>query len=473
MRTFLSPQVSREFIAEHSTLSRRQRASSDYVRTPGKRDTRTRASFDTAGPSSKLVDTTIERNDSTMSTTATVSVPMVARRYRATSIDIQRRSLPSELPHLKSQPSLIDDLADYVLPSAASERVPTKAWAASPTLPVPSISVTSSLTIGHTLPAVCEGASTANRTSSESSSQSDVDNKNTQLPLLQTHLSDERPVPLQQQDSTETIAPTKSQEDSASRRASSVGPEHTPLSLGSIVSVTIFTDDEPIQRPSSQRPSQRFAKRTFHASSNKSYIASPSPTIATIPEPTDSSLSTEKQVVASHDADSTLVSIPPPSPHIPVDEIPPPLPPRPTTNKKSQPVPATPTSPSEELADDDIVLSVLRQRLRSQSNVKKMAEDLVRAKDAGESTPTEAQTPVATTEEQAQVAKAEEQAQVAKAEEKENEFQKEISVRESASPVPSIENDSQREEDRKPMSAQAKRRAAHARRMALAFGNGA
>jgi hypothetical protein len=461
MRTFLSPQVSREFIAEHSTLFRRQRASSDYVRTPGKRDTRTRASFDTTGPSSKLVDTTIERNDSTMSTTATVSVPMVARRYRATSIDIQRRSLPSELPHLKSQPSLIDDLAEYVLPSAASERVPTKAWATSPTLSVPSISVTSSPTIGHTLPAVYEGASTANRTSSESSSQNDVDNKNTQLPL-QTHLSDERPAPLQQQDSTETIAPTKSQEDSASRRASSVGPEHTPLSPGSIVSVTIFTDDEPIQRPSSQRPSQRLAKRTSHASSNKSYIASPSPTIVAIPKPTAPSLSTEKEVVASHDADSTPVSIPPPSPHIPIDEIPPPLPPRPTTNEVSQPVPATPTSPSEELADDDVVLSVLRQRLRSQSNVKKMAEDLVRAKGAGESTPTEAQTPVAATQEQAQAEKEKQ---------KENEFQKEISVRDAASPVPS--NGSLLDEERKQMSAQAKRRAAHARRMALAFGDGA
>jgi hypothetical protein len=91
-----------------------------------------------------------------------------------------------------------------------------------------------------------------------------------------------------------------------------------------------------------------------------------------------------------------------------------------------------------------------------------MAEDLVRAKDTGESTPIEAQTPVAATEEQAQAEKADE---------KEKEFQKEISVREQASsPVPS--HDSQVEEERKPISAQAKRRAAHARRMALAFGDG-
>jgi hypothetical protein len=435
MRSFLSPQVSREFTPEHSTLLRRPRARSDYFRQAEKRaDTKTRGSFDTT-PLSKPTDTTIERNDSTMSTTATVSVPMVARRYRATPIDIQRhgekhRSLPSELPHLKSQPSLIDDLADYVLPSAASERLPTKAWATSPTLSVPSISVTSNPTTGHALPSVFESISDSDRNVSDATSQITVEPNDTSQP------GGERPAP-QQQDSTETISPTKSQEDPTSQRTSSIESERTsspqsshssiltPLSPTSLVNVSIFVDEEPIRRPSSQRPSQRLSKRTSHASSSKSYIASPSPTIATIAEPIAFTVSTEKEVVSQ---DAILA----PSSHT-------------ITNEASQSIPANSTEVPEDLADDDVVLSVLRQRLRDQTNVKKMAEDLVRAKDAGESTPIEGESPVATTEGQEMIA----------AEGK----------TERAPPV-----DIQVE---KPMSAQAKRREATRRRMQLAFSESA
>ena len=158
-QTFLSPRVSRESQIETSALHRRPRARTDYNRQFAPRESRSRTSIDIATSSSKDANTSIERNDSTLSTQATVGVPMVARRYRATSIDIQRhtekhRSLPSELPYLKSQPSLIDDLAGYVLPSVASDKLPSREWTASPTLSVPSISLTSSPTIGHALPVV-------------------------------------------------------------------------------------------------------------------------------------------------------------------------------------------------------------------------------------------------------------------------------------------------------------------------------
>jgi hypothetical protein len=453
MRTFLSPQVSREFTPEHSTLLRRPRARSDYFRPATSRDTRSRRSFDTAVSSSKPADTTIERNDSTMSTTATVCVPMVARRHRATSVDIQRhgekqRSLPSELPYLKSQPSLIDDLADYVLPSAASEGLPRRAWAASPTSSVPSISVTSSPTIGHTLPSVLEATSDTDRNVSQSMSQ----------PVVKYNDTPGRPAPPQQQDSTETLAPTRNQEDLVLWRANSIGPERTsspqsahssmltPLSPTSLVNVSNFVDEEPIRRPSSQRPSQRLSKRMSHTSSSRSYIASPSPTVATIAEPTPLSVSTEKEVVSQ---EAVPAPVPPPSP-------------RTVTDDASQLIPASSTEVAEELGDDDVVLSVLRQRLRKQNNVKKMAEDLVRAKDTGESTPTEGQSPVTKTEDQPTITAAG------------NSLPQTTSttpVREDTSSVPSKR--SQVSLASKPMSAQAKRREATRRRMQLAFSESA
>ena len=449
MRNFLSPQVSREFTPEHSTLLRRPRARSDYFRPDASRDTRSRRSFDTAVSSSKSADTTLERNDSTMSTTATVCVPMVARRHRATSIDIQRhgekhRSLPSELPYLKSQPSLIDDLADYVLPSAASEGLPRRVWATSPTSSVPSISVTSSPTTGHALPSVLEATSDIDRNSSQSMSQSAIAHNDTAG----------RSAPPRQQDSTETIAPTRSQDDPVRWRANSIGPERTPslqsthssmltpLSPTSLANVSNFVDEEPIRRPSSQRPSQRLAKRMSHASSSRSYIASPSPTIATIAEPTPPSISTEKEVVSQE-------VIPAPVP---------PSSPRSITNDASQPIPANTTEVAEELGDDDVVLSVLRRRLRKQNNVKKMAEDLVRAKDAGESTPTEGQSPVVQTEGRPTIAAAGNSL---------SQTTSTVHVRDEAYLVPS--NDSQVSLASKPMSAQAKRREATRRRMQLAF----
>ncbi|KAF1832152.1 hypothetical protein BDW02DRAFT_555337 [Decorospora gaudefroyi] len=443
MHTLLRPQVSREFLSEGTTLLRRPRARSDHMRPAASREIRTRASIDITGPRSQRFDTTMERNDSTLSTIATVGVPMVARRYRATSVDIQRhterhRSLPSELPHLKSQPSLIDDLAEYVLLSAASEVVPRRAWATSPTLSVPSISVTSSPTTAHALPAVSETPSMADEPQASGESAA--------LP--------------QTQHSARTISPTNSQEDPASRRGSiqsSTHKLHSPSSLSNI-SASIFTDDEPVRRPSSQRPSQRMAKRASHASSSKSYIAALSPIIATIVEPPSAS-DCEKEVV---DQDAI------PTPHtitneasqlnpshcekelVTPDAVPAAAPPTPITNEASPPIPAhAPKTPEEPNNDpDDIILSVLKERLRSQTDIRKMAEDLVRAKS-------EQGTTTSSTPESTQTTSAQEES--------------------ASTPVQcqTPSNHSQTSLGSKPMSAQAKRRAAHARRMQLAFGDGA
>lgn len=61
----------------------------------------------------------LDRNNSIASTTTAVTVPVIARRYRAQTINLQKNttkhnSLPSELPLLESQPSLIEDLVDWV-----------------------------------------------------------------------------------------------------------------------------------------------------------------------------------------------------------------------------------------------------------------------------------------------------------------------------------------------------------------------
>ncbi|KAH7396126.1 hypothetical protein BKA66DRAFT_454514 [Pyrenochaeta sp. MPI-SDFR-AT-0127] len=103
---------------------------------------------------SSLAETSIDRNDSTASTKTTITVPRIARRYRAQAIDVPRhsqrhRSLPSELPHLKSQSSLIEDLVGWVLPSSTSDRLQSHGWKNSSVWSSPTNSVTSSPAIAQ------------------------------------------------------------------------------------------------------------------------------------------------------------------------------------------------------------------------------------------------------------------------------------------------------------------------------------
>lgn len=467
---FLCPQVSCEFHAESSALHRRPRARTDYSRQSAPRESRSRTSVDVATTSAKVADTTIERNDSTLSTQATVSVPMVARRYRATSIDIQRHtekhsSLPSELPYLKSQPSLIDDLAGYVLPSAASERLPSREWTTSPTLSVPSISLTSSPTTGHALPVVPETTPIADAITNSLATLA-TETAGAQLLLGQLIPSNARPVRPLQHENRDINAPSAYMDVSNPRRTSSDSAEHTtsPLSYyatsvhtlhspSSLVNVTVFTDDEPIRRPSSQRPSQRMSKRMSQTSSGRSFNAAPSPTIATVAE---SSITSAKSEGSIHqDVLSSTVE--------PLQSS------RIITEEASQLILANPTETPEQLNDDDIVLSVLQQRLKSHKPVKTMAENLLRQASATEAphqtTNTEQPilSPSILQKQSSSIPRPDSQVEVAPS-------IPSVSAQIEASPVPS--NASQNGDgEKKPMSAQDRRRAAHARRMQLAFGD--
>jgi hypothetical protein len=96
-----------------------------------------------------LAENTIERSDSTMSTTAIMTVPQVAKRYHANPIYIRKhpdryRSLPTELPHVQSQSSLTEDLADWMmLPRIQSEKIPSHEWDADAVVASSSMSVMS------------------------------------------------------------------------------------------------------------------------------------------------------------------------------------------------------------------------------------------------------------------------------------------------------------------------------------------
>lgn len=93
-----------------------------------------RRSSDFAQSLPTLNEKTIERNDSTTSTTAIVTAPQVAKRYHANPIYIRKsrdrhRSLPSTLPHVHSHSSLTDDLADYMVHlSPQSDQIPSVEW---------------------------------------------------------------------------------------------------------------------------------------------------------------------------------------------------------------------------------------------------------------------------------------------------------------------------------------------------------
>ncbi|CAN9118337.1 unnamed protein product [Alternaria alternata] len=148
-----------------------------------------------------------------------------------------------------------------------------------------------------------------------------------------------------------------------------------------------------------------------------------------------------------------------------------PLPsPRMITEDASQPTSVNPAETPEQLNDDDVMLSVLQQRLCSHKPVKTMAEDLVRQASATEAAHQVVDTeqpilsPPVWQEQPTSTSKPDLQVDVIPP-------TSPPSVQVAASSVPS--NGSQNGDgEKKPMSAQAKRRAAHARRMQLAFGDG-
>jgi hypothetical protein len=96
-----------------------------------------------------LAEKFIERNDSTTSTMAVVSVPQLAKRCIPNPIYIRKHpdkhhSLPTELPHVQSQSSLTEDLADWMtLPRVQSERLCSTEWDVNSVVESSSMSVAS------------------------------------------------------------------------------------------------------------------------------------------------------------------------------------------------------------------------------------------------------------------------------------------------------------------------------------------
>jgi hypothetical protein len=124
--------------------------SQDYIRpTP-----RPRPSSDFGQVLPTVAEKTIERNDSTMSTTDVKSV-QVAKRYHANPIYIhkhtgRRTSMPSVLPHVLSQSSLTEDLAAWMT-TVHSEKLGSAEWDVGSSVSSPSMSVVSCPAVTPTL----------------------------------------------------------------------------------------------------------------------------------------------------------------------------------------------------------------------------------------------------------------------------------------------------------------------------------
>lgn len=86
-----------------------------------------------------VVDKIIERTQSIASTTASIKMPVLAKRYRPRHVNVQKphlryHSLPSKLPPYQSQPSLEDDLRDWMVQTAVSDHFPETDLTRSPTV---------------------------------------------------------------------------------------------------------------------------------------------------------------------------------------------------------------------------------------------------------------------------------------------------------------------------------------------------
>jgi hypothetical protein len=397
---------------------------------------------------------------------------MIAKRYRATSVDIpkhaeKQKSSTQELPFLSNEPSLIDDLADYVLPNTASERFSSGVYATSSTQSMPSISVTSILTISDVLPAVPETTISADVVTNPTlkCTRGPEDGRNTSEEL---HRGSQMLESTRRQESSRMMDPNEIREDSESSKRDDVGTKSestppsycpstisTPRSSCSPISVTFFHDDEPVCRPSSQRPSRRMLKRMSHASKGRSVISA-TPTIGTAvdSEHRPSAEYLDLNQPTTQDVGKDLSS---PSSPTAVEDT-------------SQPVVGNSAETPED-QDNDIVLSLLRQRLQKHTQTKHLAESLLQQPFVDHSA-----VPLQGTKQPTLVDPV-----------LENPATPTGQLELATTPVPlhsevAVENKVPKSQPEgtqndsvggKSMSAQAKRRAAHARRMQLAFGRDA
>ncbi|KAJ4346667.1 uncharacterized protein N0V89_010598 [Didymosphaeria variabile] len=156
--------------ARASFDSARPRAYSEQIRTQRSFEIKSRSSYDQVQPLPTLTERPIERFNSTASIAVgdAISVPLAPMRYRSKPINVRKppvkhKSLPSALPSFPSQMSLLDDLSTWIIPQSAREsyRSTQSIDTISSTVETtPATSVTSSPTV-PTSPALLDAAAVA------------------------------------------------------------------------------------------------------------------------------------------------------------------------------------------------------------------------------------------------------------------------------------------------------------------------
>ncbi|KAF2865832.1 hypothetical protein BDV95DRAFT_249183 [Massariosphaeria phaeospora] len=158
------PRVSPYHVRPRASLDQvRPRAYSDQVRPGASVRAQPRGPADQMQHMPTVSEKSVERNDSTTSTASFTKVntmPMLAMRYRPRAVHVPKqlpvkhRSLPSELPYLPTQPSLITELSDWMLPTLARDSFRWTDANGSLDVSTPSTSITSSPTMPNS-PASC------------------------------------------------------------------------------------------------------------------------------------------------------------------------------------------------------------------------------------------------------------------------------------------------------------------------------
>lgn len=394
---------------------------------------------------------------------------MITRRCRATSVDIQSHNEKSELrPQqsyaLKNQSSIGDDSNGFTHPNMVVRRFPSEERVSLPTRSGPSSAPTKSFTIDPPIHAVQEAMATPGM-ATNSASRSMKESENEQNPLEELLPSREEPGSTQKQGTLEPVTSNNTCTNPKPQKMFGDGANSTKVSTSdrssikstsqssiSSLSLAFSQDEGSVCRPSGQRPSQRRSKNTPNTSESRPESAETSQEIEITNRggfqlPAESS-NTIKTLAGSTEPAPRL----PPTPMIVIDDA-------------CMPILATETELPEDIHHEDVDSSASQKRLQGEVETYPMAErqSSVRAAERF------------VRPEQPMI-----ESLALKGLPSTNEESEPPAVPSNNPPATIAANGStmpwsnESQEDlvgKKPMSAQAKRRAAHARRMHLAFGN--
>lgn len=337
-----------EHLTSSSGLFQRPRARSDHARRTAISEVRSRTS----------IDTIIGNHDSVVFASAT---PIIARRYRATSVDIQSHG--EKYQPLRHQPSVVDDLTDYVLPNMGVGSRPSEEWATSSTQSVPSALSNDNLQIDHVFSNVQETMATPDMVA-EPALRSMNKYRHDQDTLKELSQDFEEPDPTQQRSSSNIFTSNHKSKNTEPRQMYGTGaistsktPSHcsslASISHSSLSSFTLasFQDEGPVFRPSSQRPSQRKSRKIPNTPRSRSDSTITSSTTEATVEP-GPQLPAECTEKAPHF---------PPPPMIVIDDA-------------CQPILANETEIPEDAHDGGAVLSAFRQKLQGEVDTRSTAE---------------------------------------------------------------------------------------------------